>query len=226
MSLPHDSVYSQLQSDFVVGWKNIKNKSYVGRSHGYTPRQCSLGTTNGAGGKNLQIFVLSPDLTVLHALPGFWHPEDLARELRFARSLLRLWQDENRTRAQKNSMHRLLQLAEARYQPEATSARSGWQSFDQRNEPSRLRRGSRDTFRTTKDGYLLADRKGQLLMKPTNVLVHERMARRPFVRFEDFDVAEFADYGNTFYDKNMRFEKKRKTFPRPRPKKKKRQRRK
>ena len=46
-----------------------------------SPKQCAVGTTNGAGGHNVQIFVLSPDGVVLHALPGFWHPEDLVREL-------------------------------------------------------------------------------------------------------------------------------------------------
>ena len=82
MSLPHQAVYPMLKSDFVLGWKNIIREDYVGRSHGYTSRQTSVGTTNGAGPHNVQIFVLSPELVVLHALPGFWHPEPRRRSTR------------------------------------------------------------------------------------------------------------------------------------------------
>ena len=73
MSLPKEPVFSKLQSDFVVGWRNIIAADSVGESFGYTCDQPAVGTTNGAGPHNVQLFVLSPDLTVLHALPGFWH---------------------------------------------------------------------------------------------------------------------------------------------------------
>ncbi len=205
-----------LQSDFVLGWKNIIREGYVGRSFGYSSRQTSVGTTNGAGPHNVQIFVLSPELVVLHALPGFWHPEDLARELRFAKVLHRLWQSRNHTWVQKRRMYRRLQLAAARYHPEETRARSTWQRFDEHNERSRLTRGSRDTFQCSSEGYLLADCRGNLMMKPINVLVHERMAKRGFVWFDDFDIAAFIDYGNRFYDNNRRVDKTHQKFNYPR----------
>lgn len=193
-----------LESDFVVGWKNIRKEDYVGLSYGYKKSQRAVGTSNGAGAHNVQIFVLAPDLVVLHALPGFWHPEDLARELWFSKMLFRLWQDESRTRAQKDDMFARLQLAEPANQPAATFARSQWQGFDASFERGRARTQARDTIVVTEDGKLARDDKGRLRMKPINVLVHERMSRRPFVPFADFDIAGFIDYGLEFYDNNIR----------------------
>ncbi|MEE9127297.1 MAG: hypothetical protein V3U11_09165 [Planctomycetota bacterium] len=201
-----------LKSDFVLGWKNIINERYVGRSFGYTSRQSSVGTTNGAGPHNVQIFVLSPEGVVLHALPGFWHPEDLADELRLAKAMQKLWESKNHTWVQKRKMFRRMQLAAARHQSKDTYARSTWQSFDEHNERARLARGPRDTFQSNEDGYLLADRRGNLKLKPINVLVHERMANRGFVWFDDFDIAEFIDYGNRFYDNNRHVDRRGRQF--------------
>ncbi len=186
-----------LESDFVLGWKNIVRQDFVGYSYGYKPKDSSVGTTNGAGPHNVQIFVLSPDLVVLHALPGFWHPDDLARELRFAKVLARLWQDQSRSLEQKQDMYRRLQMREISNHPPETFARSGWQGFDLRAEKVRHAKAPRDTFfDLTKDG-----RTG---IKPINYLVHERMASRPFIRFADFDIEAFVDYGRLFYDLNGR----------------------
>ena len=38
-------------------------------------------------------------------------------------------------------------------------------------------------------------------LKSTVQVVHERMAQRPFVPYEDFDVEKFSDYGKWRYDK-------------------------
>ncbi len=205
-----------LQSDFVLGWKDIIREDYVGRSFGYSSRQTSVGTTNGAGPHNVQIFILSPDLVVLHALPGFWHPEDLARELRFAKVLHCLWRSKNHTWVQKRKIYRRLQLAEARHHPKETYARSTWQPFDENRERARLRQGPRDTFQCSDQGYLLADVRGNLMMKPINALVHERMAKQGFVWFDDFDIAAFIDYGNLFYDNNQRVDRVNHPFNYPR----------
>ena len=53
---------------------------------------------------------------------------------------------------------------------------------------------------------------GRFRLKPLNVLVHERMARRPFVAWTDFDIESFVDYGRYFYDLNMFQDDKRKKF--------------
>jgi len=203
VSLPSEAVYPILQNDFVLGWKNIRREDYVGGSFGYTRRQACVGTTNGAGAHNVQIFVLSKDLTVLHALPGFWHPDDLARELRFAKVLLQLWKDDTRTDEQKRGMYRRLQLSELRFQPAVMYARSDWQEFDKTREGAVVSKDKdRDTFKHTDKGEVKRDARGAPVLKALNVLTHERMAQRPFLKFKDFDFAKFIDYGTEFYDNN------------------------
>ena len=213
-----------LKSDFVVGWRNIITEKYVGESFGYTCDQTSVGTTNGAGPHNVQIFVLSPDLTVLHALPGFWHPQDLAQELEFSKTLYRLWNDEGRSRQEKDALFAQMQLAEFKNHSKSTTIRSSWQGFDARNEQKRRGAGKvRDTFLTSADGSV-RERRGRPRMKPLNQLVHERMAQRPFVKFEDFDVAVFADYGRILYDNNRRVDGRGEVFMTPRKVEKQKQR--
>ena len=210
-------MFSKLKSDYVVGWRNIIKEKFVGESFGYTCDQTSVGTTNGAGPHNVQLFMLSPDLVVLNVLPGFWHPEDLARELDLGKTMLRLWKDKGRSRAQKDAMFTRLQLSELKQQPKETYARSGWQGFDARNEQKRLTQGkTRDTFKTDANGELIMGRRKRPVMKTTNVVVHERMAKRPFVKFEDFDTAVFADYGRTFYDNNKKVDGRGEVFMTPR----------
>ena len=197
MSLSQEPAFSTLKKHFVVGWKNNQREDYVGTSHGYTCEQAAVGTTNGAGPRNMQTFVLSPDGVVLHCLPGFWHPEDLAHELEMSRTLYRLWKDK-RSVKQKKEMFTRIQMMSIRRQPRALVQRSGWQGFDKLNESNRIKMGAkRDTF--------VYDQNGKpTRIKPTSTLVHERMAKRPFVRFSRFDTAVFADYGRPYYDNNMR----------------------
>lgn len=192
-----------LRDDFVLGWKNNEREEYCGTSRGYSRVQTAVGTTNGAGGHNVQIFVLSPDLVVLHALPGFWHPEDLANELRFAEVLHRLWRDDSRTRAEKERMWSRLHGVELRRQSEATTARSDWQGFDRATELMRAQTECRDTVVQTAAGPQV---------KPVNQLVHERLLARPFVKFADFDIAAFVDYGKTHYDNNQGYDEKSSRF--------------
>ncbi|MEZ5966308.1 MAG: hypothetical protein R3F56_20905 [Planctomycetota bacterium] len=199
MTLVDETVRQMLRDRFVVGWHNIWREDYVGQSHGYRRDQLAVGTTNGAGGRNMQIFVLAPDLTVVHALPGFWHPEDFAHELRLAEGLFSLWQDGQLSRQQKDDMFRAVQLAECRSRCEATVARSGWQHFDAHAERVRARSEPRDTLACVS---LPADLGMVTLLKPLNVLAHERMAERPFLPFAEFDVEGFVDYGRPYYDNN------------------------
>ncbi len=205
-----------LESDFVVGWQNIYKEPFVGSSHGYTVNQTSVGTTNGAGPHNVQMFVISPDRVVMHALPGFWHPEDLARELKLAKEIFKLWQ-EDRSPEGKRDMFRRMQLAAVRRHPPETFARSRWQGFDSVRELNKLRSGNiPDTVFS--DSVTIPEDKRQRptsVMKPINVLVHERMAERPFVPFDEFDVKEFVDYGNLYYDLNIRVDGKGKDIPKP-----------
>jgi hypothetical protein len=109
-----------------------------------------------------------------------------------------------------------LQLAEYKNHSQTTTIRSSWQGFDARNEQKRREGGKqRDTFLTSVDGSV-RERRGRPLMKPINQLVHERMAQRPFVKFEDFDIAVFADYGRILYDNNRKVDGRGQVFMTPR----------
>jgi YHS domain-containing protein len=93
-----------------------------------------------------------------------------------------------------------IQMMSIRRQPRAMVQRSGWQGFDKLNESNRIKMGvKRDTFVYDKNGK-------PTRIKPTSTLVHERMAKRPFVRFSRFDTAVFADYGRPYYDNNAKIE--------------------
>lgn len=194
-----------IQTKFVAGWHNNITEKYVGESHGYTCEQTAVGTTNGAGPRNVQIFVLAADKTVIHALPGYWHPEDLASELTLALDLHAVWTDASLTRAQKDAIFTERQLDRAANPPAALRARSRWQGFDRKNEQKRLESGiERDTFLRDAEGQVLLDKQGEPAIKPVDQLVHERLAARPFVAYADFDVPVFFDYGRAYYDNNKK----------------------
>lgn len=204
MTLPDEKVLSKLRDNFVVGWRSIEKEEYCGSSRGYGRTHTAVGTTNGAGGSNVQLFVLSPDLVVLHALPGFWHPDDLAAELDFALVIDRLWQDQGRDRGEKEEMFAKLHRIELRQQSEMTTARSEWQSFDRSRELRRAKKEQRDTV-------YVADN-GRLEVKPLNVLMRERMMARPFMPLAEFDIDTFVDYGKKHYDNNSSHDRRGRRF--------------
>jgi hypothetical protein len=192
VTLPDEKVLSLLKNKFEVTWRNIERRNYVGNSYGYTCEQTAVGTTNGAGANNVQIIILSPDHRVLHALPGFWHPKDFARELRLSLVLHSLWKSRQSMKAKKDT-YRRLQLFALKTHPRETFARSRFQGFAQSTEQKKAMLGPRDTF--TKPGGSL---------KKINQIVHERMSRLPFRTWTQFQmlIPEFADLGKRFYDLN------------------------
>ncbi|HEU4417416.1 MAG TPA: hypothetical protein VFT55_00680 [Planctomycetota bacterium] len=198
MSLPDEEVMDLLQERFLVGFKNIEKESHVGMSHGYRPNQTAVGTTNGAGGRNVQLIVLAADETVLHVLPGFWHAQDLAAELRLALEIHRLHLDETKGSATKKAMFAALHRSHLRRHLEESRSRSEWQGFDQHAEIERCKNETRDTV--TFDN-------GNPTIKPILQVVHERMMARPFKRLADFDMESFVDYGRAYYDNNMGVDK-------------------
>lgn len=204
MTLPDEALLETLQRDFVVGWRDIRKEEFCGISNGYGKRQTAVGTTNGAGGRNVQIFVLSPDARVLLALPGFWHPEDLRTELQFAKVLHRLWTDDSRALADKVRLWKKLQRRQPTTHSEVMRARSDWQSFDRRAELAKAKREYRDSVEHD-DGQ-----PARLLA--LDELVHRRLADRPFVPFERFDTENFVDYGRRYYDLNVGLDGKGKVF--------------
>jgi hypothetical protein len=182
VSLSQDPTFGVLRDKFVCGWRDISGESYCGKSGQYGPDDGAVWTTNGAGPHNMQLFVLAPDGTVLHCLPGYWNSADLALELAFARELYEVWRDDA---PRKNE--RFAELHRAHAHPAAMVARSDLQKFDQKFEKKRAR--TSDCF--TSDGKF----------KTTDRIMHDRMAARPFVAYDNFDVETYSDYGRPKYDK-------------------------
>ncbi|HZN41991.1 MAG TPA: hypothetical protein VFD82_24530 [Planctomycetota bacterium] len=199
MTLPNEEVMELLHERFVVGFGNIESASHVGMSHGYSKNQTAVGTTNGAGGRNVQLVVLASDGTVLHVLPGFWHAEDLIPELRLAIEIHRLYTDDAIATPARDAMFAALHRSHLRRHLEESSARNGWQGFDQMAESERNKTEPRDTFEI--------DDTGLPQLKPIMQVVHERMMARPFKKGADFDMESFVDYGRAYYDNNMGVDK-------------------
>lgn len=194
MTLPNQDVLDFIGTRFVLAHRNIEKDEHVGLSHGYRTNQSSVGTTNGAGPRNVQFLILAADKTVLHALPGFWHPEDLIPELQLACEVSRLYHDKHKTRGQKAKMFEMLHQTHMRRYGAASVRRGQWQSFDARYETSHEQREDRDTFRRLANG--------DLELKSVPEVIHDRMLARRFQKLEDFDLDSFVDYGRPFYDNN------------------------
>lgn len=207
MSLSQDPAYSVLKNELVCGYRDISKESYAGFSGAHRPDGNAIKTTNGAGPHNLQTFILASDGTVLHCLPGYWNPQDLVREIEFAGRLHDLWTNPSLSRTAKDQAFRSMQLAHVHEHPQAMVRRSNMQGFDKKYE-AKHRLHTSDTVNNVQLASL-ALQKGQKIpagaFKTTDVILHERMAARPFLPFNQFDVAHFVDYGRPKYDKNEDF---------------------
>ena len=193
-----------LKNDFVCGYKDIENKRYAGSSRKHAPDGQAVETTNGAGPHNIQMFVMTPDGIVLTALPGYWCAQDLTEELALAERLNDVWKDPNLSREEKNQQFRAMQIQHLSEHSKAERRRSAMQHFDVAYEEDRFK--TSDVFNRTLINPKTLDSKSMNLppnaVKTCDVIMHERMAARPFVAYSDFDVAAFSDYGKPMYDKN------------------------
>jgi hypothetical protein len=202
VTLSHDALIRTLNNKFVCGFKNIKDEPYCGKSGKHDPNTPAVLTTNGAGPHNVQIFVLNADGIVLHCLPGFWTPADLLAELEFARSLSKIWSNPKLSREVKDNRFRDANLQHAQTHTLDMRSRSKLQGFDEKKERKKgesdfkLQVGQPPTVMLTNRGLKLSD------LKTVDQVVHERMAQRPFVPYDDFDVAAYVDYGQLRYDKH------------------------
>lgn len=198
MSLSSDPVLSKLRSQYVCGVRDITGEPWAGVSGTHATNGQAFLAKNGAGPHNLQLFILAPDGTVLHCLPGYWDARDLAGELDLAQQLYQVYRRTDLTVEEKAAIFRSRQLAHVQAHPGAMTARSRMESFDMKYE-ARKRPETSDTITTLRFG---ADGKPlPSSFKTTDVIVHERMAQRPFVKYEAFDVESFSDYGRPKYDK-------------------------
>jgi hypothetical protein len=80
--------------------------------------------------------------------------------------------------------------------------RSKLQGFDEKKERNKtesdfkVQPGQQPTVTLANRRLKVSD------MKTVDQVVHERMAQRPFVPYEEFDTAAFVDYGQLRYDKH------------------------
>ena len=165
---------------------------WSGFSEAHSPDGVAVNTANGSGSHNVQMFILSADGTVLTCMQGFWNATDVVSELQLAEDLNKVWLDPNLTKVQKDSIFRSMQLHHIARHSQQEAARSHMQGFDQQFEAE---------HRPNSD--LIAGRgaDGKPVFKTTDVIMHERMARQPFVPYGDFNTAAFVDYGKEKYDK-------------------------
>jgi hypothetical protein len=191
-----------LHNQMVCGSRDITGEPYAGMSGKHDRYGHAVSTSNGAGPHNVQMFILSSDGTVLTCMPGYWAPQDLVTEVRLAQQLNTVWKDPHLSRAQKNQMFAQMQMAHIRQHSPQMVGRSHMQGFDMMYEAEN--RPMSDTIKSP-ELIAAAEAKGghapAQAFKTTDVIMHERMARRPFESIDHFDVAAFADYGKWKYDK-------------------------
>ncbi len=212
MSLSQEPALSVLKNELVCGYRDISKESYAGFSGKHDPDGNAVATTNGAGPHNLQTFLLASDGTVLHCLPGYWNPQDLVREIEFAGRMNDVWRNQSLSVTQKKQMGSRMQLAHVQEHPFAMVARSHMQGFDMKHE-AKVRPYTSDAILNPQVAVQLVNmEKGQKAppgtknaFKTTDRLMHERMAARPFLPYNYFDVAAYVDYGRPKYDKNEDF---------------------
>lgn len=194
---------SYLQQNFVCGTRDITGESYAGVSGRHEVNGKAIVTTNGAGPHNIQMFMLAADGTVLHVLPGYWAPADILPEMELAKKLNQVWMSNYSLNQKRQEFYRL-QLAHASAHSSETRLRSEMQSFDKKYEAKHNLHTSDTILNPALASVCLT--KGMQApegaFKTTDVIMHERMALRPFVPYGQFDVVAFSNYGKPFYDKH------------------------
>lgn len=188
MTLPHEDVVGLLRNNFVMAFTNIDGKTrYAGVSNKHQPTMAAKKVYNCTAAKNIQMFILTEDGKVLHCLPGFWDVKPFLEEVRFAIKLNRIYKG-SRSVAERNEKFLDAHLRHALQHDAKTIGASQHQSFDAKYLQ---RRGVTDFQRTA--GFT-----GGGLKRPDQVL-HERMAERPFLTFDSFNVASFVEMGRRQY---------------------------
>lgn len=193
VSLSKNPVYSILKDDFVVGYKNIDDKKFAAIPQEHGPDENVSDTTNGAGAQSLQLFVLAPDGTVLTCLPGYWSGPDLACELALAKDLYRVWKKSDLTIDEKRAQFASLQLAHISTHSQAMKNRSHLSEADLQFEGRNLENS--DFFYQQRAVNPSTGKTPLRNVKTVDIVMHERLSRRPFEPYQDFDVAAYADFG-------------------------------
>lgn len=215
MTLSDANVIRRLRDRYVCGWRNIEGKeAYAGRSNKHGTGNPAVETTNGAGHHNVQMLFFTSRGRVLHGLPGYWEPAALMSEMDFVLELDALDRRTDLPAREKAKAFARAHLdhIEAHTRLEIAE-RSGLQPFDRAREASKAASdffldaagggaaGANQRTRQAAPACGLAGRGGpDRPLKTVDRVVHERMAKRPFRKWNDFDVAAFIDMGVVHYD--------------------------
>jgi hypothetical protein len=191
-----------LRNNFVCGYKNIMQEGYAGDSGVHPINGTAVNTTNGAGPHNLQTFVLAPDGTVLHCLPGFWNAADLAAELQLAQKLSHIWNDKTISAVDKAALYKRMHLDHLAGHSEDLVARSHLQGFDAQHIYKNRAEladciSDKEAIKAVEDPHKLPAQ----AFKTSDRIMHERMSTQAFVSYDNFNTAGYTSYGCNHYDK-------------------------
>ena len=184
MTLSNDQVQKELQKNFVCAWENIKGKrSYAGSSNTHMPTNAATEVTNCAGHHNVQMVFMTSDGRVLHCLPGYWTPRHFITELNLALELGKLYYKKDFSVAERNREYLDLHLRHSIEHTQELRDASCHQGFDKQN----LEKRQQSDFHRT-EGFVLG-------LKTPDQVLHERLAERPYLPYEAFDIEKFIDMG-------------------------------
>jgi len=188
VTLSEPKIIELLNANFVCGWRNIQGvETYAGKSHDHAVASSALHTTNGAGGRNVQLLFVAPSGNVLHCLPGYWDPDGFIHEVEFILELAKL-DASDLSMLEKRDQFQLAHLNHAAHHTEQVVKDSSLQGFDKMKEE----KTDGSDFRRKTDGSV---------MRTVDQVMHERMARRPLLNMSRFDIENVVNYGTRFYDK-------------------------
>ncbi len=185
MTLSDNRVVKELNRNFVSGWKNIKGKTpYAGSSNTHLPTYEAKCVNNSSGHHNVQMFVLTHDGRVVHCLPGFWNAKHFLEEVEFAKKLGKLYYTKNVSTAKRNQAFMDWNLDHAIEHTRSMRSASDLQGFDKK----KMAKKKNGDFKR-EEGFITSG------LKTADQVMHERMAERPYVPFDRFDIATYIDMG-------------------------------
>ncbi len=169
-----------LKNQFVCGYHNIANERYAGASGKHAVDGNAVDTSNGAGTHNtFRSFVLSADGIVLTCLPGYWHSQDLAEELKLAQNLNQVWNDPSLSRSTKDAYFRQMQLGHISQHSQGEKNRSRMQGFDIQYEITHRLYNS-DVFYDPRLVDVAAKKAPPQAVKTTDVIMHRKNGSATF----------------------------------------------
>lgn len=146
-------------------------------------------------------------------MPGYWTSADLALIVKeLVEPLNKIWKTRSYSKTKKAKLFAEAQHAFVSKHSDEFARRSRMQNFDVAFEVKKrlatsdcierdengdpIRRGAKRAKRKNNK-----PEKKRYKMKNTLQIALGRMATRPFIKYENFDVAKFSDYGRKKYDK-------------------------